>query len=751
MPTAQTWTLRGWASHDVEGPSRLRARWLVDEVVLCDSAAPAADGTTTCAFPTGEAGEREIRLEVSDSAGRAASATTTVTVATAASDIPTCVITAPGDGGASVEGAAVELAAFLGDVGADGLAHPERLTIAWSSDKQGLLGTSVPGTDGSVVFTTSALWGGTHELMLRATDAEGNTCADAITWSVGTPPSVTITDPLDGDVHDEGSPALLAGLVEDPEDLPGELWVRWESDRDGVLAEGPPDDNGETALYTAALTRGVHVVSLTVADPLGLESTAWVTVRVNGAPTAPTVTLSPTAPTTDDALVASLSAPSVDPDGDALTYTYAWSRFGVPATECTSDTFPASTTSRGDVWTVDVSASDGRMSSPVGSASVTIGNSAPVVDAVSLSPATLFTGDEATAVSGASDPDGDPLTFTYDWYVDAALVQSGGMDALSGVVHFDRGQTVWVTVTASDGATSDSATSAPIVVGNTPPTPPDVHIEPGAPEAGDPLTCMASISDPDGDRVTYTFTWDVDGVGYTGATDGTASSTVDGADVLNGQVWTCTVVADDGLESSEPGVVSVIVGSLFPATCQEIRDAQPTAGDGDYTLYVENDASRPWSVYCHDMEGTPIAYLPLVEVGWPQNSSYYPCNGATYGTDVYTSFTRVRIDPVTFDVDGGDFTFSTSTGDCHTFDDLTEVAWGYAGTCNASADGRAYLDLTGTPFIFEPAAFDLEGYRPSGTATYSPDSTVVTLTGGGYCGSMSSSDPDSTVNLTYSP
>ena len=43
VPAEETWTLRGMATDTAEPVSQLRARWLVDDVVVCDSAAPAAD------------------------------------------------------------------------------------------------------------------------------------------------------------------------------------------------------------------------------------------------------------------------------------------------------------------------------------------------------------------------------------------------------------------------------------------------------------------------------------------------------------------------------------------------------------------------------------------------------------------------------------------------------------------------------------------------------------------------------------
>ncbi len=60
-------------------------------------------------------------------------------------------------------------------------------------------------------------------------------------------------------------------------------------------------------------------------------------------------------------------------------------------------------------------------------------------------------------------------------------------------------------------------------------------------------------------------------------------------------------------------------GPEFPATCAEYLLANPGSVDGECTIYVENDGTKPWSVYCHDMSGTPTEYLTLVNTGGDYN------------------------------------------------------------------------------------------------------------------------------------
>ena len=87
-------------------------------------------------------------------------------------------------------------------------------------------------------------------------------------------------------------------------------------------------------------------------------------VLLNRAPTAPGISLSPSQPTefVDD-VMCSVDTPSVDPDGDAVTYVYTWldasqSTLQTSTTTGTTDVLPANQVQAGDL-TCDVEATDG--------------------------------------------------------------------------------------------------------------------------------------------------------------------------------------------------------------------------------------------------------------------------------------------------------------------------------------------------------------------------------------------------------
>lgn len=220
------------------------------------------------------------------------------------------------------------------------------------------------------------------------------------------------------------------------------------------------------------------------------------------------VAIEPADPRTGDDLEAVFE---VDPDdAGSVTLTYAWSVDDAAAEAHTSSTVPASATARGERWSVVVTATSERGASVSFEADTVVQNTPPVVDTVSITPTTFDASSTLTAVATGSDADGDSLTWTYHWYVGTKPVQSGPTDTLSD--GFVGGDTVRVEAVASDGTDDSASAGASATASNTAPSITGAHIEPLDPTSSDPLSCVADgESDVDGDTVTYTTTWTVDG------------------------------------------------------------------------------------------------------------------------------------------------------------------------------------------------------------------------------------------------
>jgi hypothetical protein len=142
-------------------------------------------------------------------------------------------------------------------------------------------------------------------------------------------------------------------------------------------------------------------------------------------------------------------------------------------------------------------------------------NALPAVTDVRIEPQAPITGSTVRAVVKAQDPDGDPLTFKYKWYVDD-LVVPGESDSLT-LKGVKKGSWIHVAVTPNDGF-SDGAwrysprhqvVNAPPVVKSQPPT----TIPPSR-----VLTHTIVAEDPDGDPLTYTLVKGPEGLTLAGAT-----------------------------------------------------------------------------------------------------------------------------------------------------------------------------------------------------------------------------------------
>ena len=177
------------------------------------------------------------------------------------------------------------------------------------------------------------------------------------------------------------------------------------------------------------------------------------------------------------------------------------------------------------------------------------------------------------------------------------------------------------------------------------------------------------------------------------------------------------------------------------ATCAQLRQKLPTAGDGFYTLYVGGDVSKPWQAWCQDMAGTPLDYLPLASSGMGINYSQYVAGGRSPGSSVYTAFHRLRIDPTTLTVHTGDQRFTQNWGRIEHagIRSIVVTSMPYASAMDCKADGgasgAASVDLRGTPFSLLPNQFSAHGGAPfAGTTTYGEQDQTVQLRGGGSCG-----------------
>ncbi|WP_245614223.1 GON domain-containing protein [Actinokineospora inagensis] len=164
-------------------------------------------------------------------------------------------------------------------------------------------------------------------------------------------------------------------------------------------------------------------------------------------------------------------------------------------------------------------------------------------------------------------------------------------------------------------------------------------------------------------------------------------------------------------------------------SCAALHSFLPGVPDGEYTLATNHSLL---GVYCYDMAGKPREYLDLTNVGAGANFSQYTAGGASPGTNVRTSFTKLRVDPQTLTVDINDLTFAKSTGTLnHGGQSVTSMPYAVAMGCGSQGVGN--IDLRGTAFSVANA-FQSGGFQANGTATPTSNGQAVDLSGGGFCG-----------------
>lgn len=173
-----------------------------------------------------------------------------------------------------------------------------------------------------------------------------------------------------------------------------------------------------------------------------------------------------------------------------------------------------------------------------------------------------------------------------------------------------------------------------------------------------------------------------------------------------------------------------------PATCLDIRESQPEAEDGDYTLYLNGNLAQPILIYCHNLATTPQAFITLakVEPGFNESTVNYP------GTQLITRYEKIAIDLANLRVIVDDITFATTEGNVPDYSEASVANYGTATGCNegrpGTVIGRGNIDLSDTAFAladgvqFQTRGLDNEGQQ----AIISDDGKMVELTAGGRCG-----------------
>lgn len=358
------------------------------------------------------------------------------------------------------------------------------------------------------------------------------------------------------------------------------------------------------------------------------------------------VQITPSAPLNDALL--DCAATAADPASGALTSTLRWSNLssGVELGDAPELQLDPDLAAPGDRLLCGVTATDTYGQTAEASAEVQVAGRPPTLT-VRLSP--LEPTPEATlsCVAEADDLDGDLEVLDLQWRVDGTEVPASGIGA-DGSSTLDaglsRGDLVECVATAVDGLGLMASATAAFGAENRPPNTPTVSISPTSPDPADPLRCALTTpaSDPDGDPVSLSYAWTVDGVAYSGAVTDGAASLIPAGVVGPRESWTCTATVSDGEDvvSSAPVTVrssargcsavdvsggdiltgtptSALTLSVATGTTVELWVA-PDVGAQGMLIGARSGALPGWSVRYED--GT--AFLEVSTTGGSGSSGY---------------------------------------------------------------------------------------------------------------------------------
>lgn len=324
--------------------------------------------------------------------------------------------------------------------------------------------------------------------------------------------------------------------------------------------------------------------------------------RLGAAPLAAPVNVTAPAisgtPTEGSLLTASTGVWSGNP---TPTYAYQWNRGGVAISGQTASSYTVVSADIGQSITVTVTATNSQGSASATSAAVTgqAAASAPVntvAPAISGSPV-----EGSTITSSTGTWTGNPTpTYTYQWRRGGSPI-GGATSASYTVVSADVGQSITVTVTATNVAGSASATSA-AVTGQAAAVAPTNSVAPaisGSPTVGSTLTSStgtwAGTPTP-----TYTYQWNRAGSPISGQTASTY--TVVSADI--GQNITVTVTATNTAGSASATSAAVVGQAASSFSPSSLFAASEPGG-----WYDPSD----FSTMFQDIYGT----IPVTAVGQP--------------------------------------------------------------------------------------------------------------------------------------
>jgi hypothetical protein len=396
----------------------------------------------------------------------------------------------------------------------------------------------------------------------------------------------------------------------------------------------PSYDSFQT-LPSSATTKG-DIIHVKVKPRDGKDFGVIVGVPVNitignTPPLASNLSINPGNPTTLNQLQLSYDWDDIDDDDDDTGTKIIWYMNGALQVSLNdSDTVPSNLTVKGQIWHCKVQPNDGTdLGDWISLASnITIGNSAPSVSDLDITPSSPQTNDMLTVSLLFNDPDNDSQLNSYiTWYKNGWPVVSFTNSTFIPTANTSKGENWYFTIIPSDGENYGSIRTSPtITILNSAPTISDLVIAPYTAQTQDPLSVNYSFVDIDADTESGTeIVWYINGILQVNLNN---SRTIASGYTVKGQIWHCKVLPSDGQEFG--GWVSLSANVTILNTKPTVDSVQIHPFGEVYTttsLIADFEAS--------DTNGDPIIDI---KIAWYRDSTEVP--EVENSTSVSSSYTQ---------------------------------------------------------------------------------------------------------------
>ena len=219
-------------------------------------------------------------------------------------------------------------------------------------------------------------------------------------------------------------------------------------------------------------------------------------------------------------------------------------------------------------------------------------NLPPAITSISISPDRPNQESELSLFVQSQDPDGDSVTFRYQWIKNEEEIPGENGDTLKNV-NFKKRDFIQVKVVPSDGkADGDAFLSGPVKIFNMPPVVEEARIEPKLAYANSELKAVVKGSDPDGDPIHYLYQWEKNGISISEEATGIFNS----KRFRRGDSIAVTVIPNDGETSGKPKKSDPITIANSPPI---IVSSPPTKLDGNIYIY---------QVKANDPDDDPVVF-----------------------------------------------------------------------------------------------------------------------------------------------